>query len=897
MTFPSFPQRHVRLLAVKALTLLLVLCLGTAPASAREGTNNDIRKGYLRLLSEGRRRVAAVSTNTDVGNVAIIQDDGTLITPVNLFDLANRSLLFTPMAGGGYTVAEITPQFILPAAQVVPLTLKDDDSYQVAFGFPFPFYSESYTSIFLNSDGNLTFNAGDISITARDLGRALAGPPRLMPFFQDLNPSEGGTVTAGMLAANRAIFTWTAVPLCCIATLPAPIATQTFQVILSADGSIQYNYGAVQGQEAIVGISPGGVGVVPAADTAIDFSQQTASSSATSNAITEVFSASAQLCLSCLGQHFYATHEDAYDEIVMFSEFPYKLESAEAFSESNPIRNDATGIAGLDNSAVVFDGSSLAGSRGRLQQIVEMGAVFDFPSVPSTHIPSVGENTGLSVLLHELGHRWLAYALYPFVDPQSTVLLGRALAHWSFFFNTFASFMEGNQYEDNGNGTFTTTATVSEYSPLDRYLMGLIPPEQVPDSYVITNTSGPYVAAEAPATGDTVTGTKTPVTMPLFVQGNGPRLPPAAMSQKSFNVAFVLLTAQGATPAATDIALVDTYRSQIEAYWDTATGNSGTIHTELVKHAQILPLPLAAGSRTTTVPATLHLQSPAAAGGATFQLLSSDATVVHVPAAVTVAAGATDASFKMVMGVEGIATITASSPGYETVTGAASSTVGAVVNGASFAAGAAVSPGSIASFFSPALTSTTVTASGLPLPTTLAGVSVTVNGQAAPLLYARPGQINFQAPFETLGSYATLVATGNNGQPPLTVPLLLTAAAPGLFTVSGTTAAAAINAITNAPVTVAHAGDIISFFATGLGAVNPSVPSGTVSSALSRVVNPVSVTIGGVPGRVGFAGLAPGFVGLYQINVTVPAGVSGSAVPVVLSVAGASSNGTTLSVQ
>src|ERR1017187_1014409 len=167
MTFPSFPQRHVRLLAVKALTLLLVLCLGTAPASAREGTNNDIRKGYLRLLSEGRRRVAAVSTNTDVGNVAIIQDDGTLITPVNLFDLANRSLLFTPMAGGGYTVAEIAPQFILPAAQVVPLTLKDDDSYQVAFGFPFPFYSESYTSIFLNSDGNLTFNAGDISITAR----------------------------------------------------------------------------------------------------------------------------------------------------------------------------------------------------------------------------------------------------------------------------------------------------------------------------------------------------------------------------------------------------------------------------------------------------------------------------------------------------------------------------------------------------------------------------------------------------------------------------------------------------------------------------------------------------------------------------------------------------------
>src|ERR1017187_10046963 len=115
MPFRSISQRHVRLLEVKVFTLLLVVSFGASPAAAHEGTsNNDIRRGYFRLLSEaGRkpsaRKAASTSTNTDVGNIAIIQDDGTLITPINLFDLANHSLLFTPAASGGYTVAGITP--------------------------------------------------------------------------------------------------------------------------------------------------------------------------------------------------------------------------------------------------------------------------------------------------------------------------------------------------------------------------------------------------------------------------------------------------------------------------------------------------------------------------------------------------------------------------------------------------------------------------------------------------------------------------------------------------------------------------------------------------------------------------------------------------------------------
>jgi uncharacterized protein (TIGR03437 family) len=82
--------------------------------------------------------------------------------------------------------------------------------------------------------------------------------------------------------------------------------------------------------------------------------------------------------------------------------------------------------------------------------------------------------------------------------------------------------------------------------------------------------------------------------------------------------------------------------------------------------------------------------------------------------------------------------------------------------------------------------------------------------------------------------------------------------------------------------------------------VNPPVPDGSAapSSPLSNTANPVTATIGEKPAPVFFAGLAPGFAGLYQVNVTVPQGIaSGSSVPVVLTVAGASSAPVTVAIQ
>ena len=113
-----------------------------------------------------------------------------------------------------------------------------------------------------------------------------------------------------------------------------------------------------------------------------------------------------------------------------------------------------------------------------------------------------------------------------------------------------------------------------------------------------------------------------------------------------------------------------------------------------------------------------------------------------------------------------------------------------------------------------------------------------------------------------------------------------------------------VNGVTNVLITPsapAKSGDVLVIYCNGLGAVSPAVPSGTAAppnGPLSRTVNPMTVTIGGIAARVDFAGLAPGYPDLYQVNTVVPAGVAaGGAVPVVLSIAGQRSPPVTIAIR
>ena len=229
----------------------------------------------------------------------------------------------------------------------------------------------------------------------------------------------------------------------------------------------------------------------------------------------------------------------------------------------------------------------------------------------------------------------------------------------------------------------------------------------------------------------------------------------------------------------------------------------------------------------------------------------------------------------------------------------------AVANGASFASGT-ITPGEIASIFPTNLTSITGInlTSGLPLPTQFQNLSVTVNGIAAPLFAVDnvngQNQVNFQVPWnltpKSSASIAVVNSTGTSG----TVMVPVVAAQPGLIEYSS--GGKNFGVILHANFQLADSahpaspGEVMLIYCTGLGAVSNPPADGAAGSGQSTTAKP-TVTIGGQKGTVQFSGLAPGFVGLNQVNVQLPATLKSGNQAVVLEIDGASSNSVLLPVK
>jgi len=232
---------------------------------------------------------------------------------------------------------------------------------------------------------------------------------------------------------------------------------------------------------------------------------------------------------------------------------------------------------------------------------------------------------------------------------------------------------------------------------------------------------------------------------------------------------------------------------------------------------------------------------------------------------------------------------------------------GSTANGASYSA--AVVPGSVASVFGNFPLSSPVSATEYPLPTNISGLSVQLGGSTlAPLLFASSGQINFQVPWELAGQSQTTLAVMVNGQAGTAQTLSLAPFAPAIFSVNDQgTGQGAILDLSNRLVdssNPAAAGDWVSIYCTGLGAVgyqpatgSPApIPTGS-DFPLSWALTEPAVTIGGVQTAVIYWGLAPGYVGLYQLNANVPDVGPGNAIPVTVYIGGAVSNTVTMAVR
>jgi uncharacterized protein (TIGR03437 family) len=200
-----------------------------------------------------------------------------------------------------------------------------------------------------------------------------------------------------------------------------------------------------------------------------------------------------------------------------------------------------------------------------------------------------------------------------------------------------------------------------------------------------------------------------------------------------------------------------------------------------------------------------------------------------------------------------------------------------VVNAASRTNGS-IAPGELVSIYGAAMGPTTPAAAPAgELPTSLGGVTVTFDGNPAPIVYASSYRVEVQAPFTLTPGTQTSIQVNNGGNAGRAVQVPVTSSAPGLVTLApqGTGQVKATNqdGTLNGAGEAAPRGSIISLYAVGLGAVEPAVAEGAVppSIPLSITVAPVAASIGGIPAPVHYAGLAPGMPGYYQLNIEIPA--------------------------
>jgi uncharacterized protein (TIGR03437 family) len=202
--------------------------------------------------------------------------------------------------------------------------------------------------------------------------------------------------------------------------------------------------------------------------------------------------------------------------------------------------------------------------------------------------------------------------------------------------------------------------------------------------------------------------------------------------------------------------------------------------------------------------------------------------------------------------------------------------ISAVVNAGN--GGSAIAPGGLISVYGTQLSPVNMASSEIPLPTALANSCLSVNGQPMPILFVSPDQVNAQMPFQAIGD-VTLILRTPGGQS-ADFNLVIEPNAPSVFmsTVgSSANVASVVRDDDNKLVTPSHpihrkSNTSLTIYLTGLGPTSPAVGTGQPgpSHPLARTLTQPSITLGGVNLPVLFSGLAPGLVGVDQINVSVP---------------------------
>jgi len=298
------------------------------------------------------------------------------------------------------------------------------------------------------------------------------------------------------------------------------------------------------------------------------------------------------LDVAAVGRAFYRTHGDDYDQLVVWLATGQSnwLGSPTALAAAWLIQNHVHGI-GLNQGSYNVD----LGLPARVQTVLTMNGLQRYPADPAQDVTGLPNYVTQDVLAHEFGHEWLAYVKVQTPSGPSTALLGRAFQHWSFFFDSDGSVMEGPDWVQQGPDTFSSLPPIARFGPLDQYLMGVRGRNEVDSLTVLSDTAkyvppGPYVPISDANASITARGPYRRFGIGDVETANGPRVPDAAGSPHALRLAFALVVPRGSDATPADLAKVDGIRTAFPGTVQTYTGGRLSVNVALDSHVGTLRL-------------------------------------------------------------------------------------------------------------------------------------------------------------------------------------------------------------------------------------------------------------------------------------------------------------------
>ena len=566
----------------QAFILAVVTVLLVAGAFGRDLADDVVRESH-RVAGEDGALPDRYTKTSAVSEILVTADNQILVelapdeaTRPNLFDLNERTVVFTPDGTGRYS-REVRA---LEWEEEIGEAIKYLPAVIMLESFDFPFAGQRWDSFHLGPPGVMTFGgpftywSSYYGAPMQEIADEFISSPTISASYK---PRRYGTRHVARWT-DRIVVTWSSKEHTSWVHGVPPEKFARIQAVLSVDGSIRFSYIDVPFRDGIIGLFQD-VDLTEGLPTGVDLSQ---SDSRVSNRHHEVFLYRSVPSTSDIACRLIGVLGEAFDLFVFHSEF--RLDTGWSGTAT-----PWTAWSFLEQGAVRTFRSYRPCGEGRLKGHWSIPVWIESSSVLNKspfHKYNEGFDYGLFLFAHEFAHSWLAFYEYEKSGQREPLSFG---AHWRRGLHLPAAFpwhaveigpssiMGGNYWFDHGNGKFSRYGPTFSggFSWLDLYAMGLADAEEVPDMFIVRKLQ----RVDDPNSLPTHTGEKEIVTIDQIVAAEGPRVPGTSHSQKVFNAGFVYLLEPGQTPSGDLLDLHARYRDKAIEYWSHITGGRSQITT------------------------------------------------------------------------------------------------------------------------------------------------------------------------------------------------------------------------------------------------------------------------------------------------------------------------------